>query len=94
MQVLSLLPVVSDPNLLVGVEHEDDAAVYAQGEARLARIDRATLEVSEPLGSPQRATGGGAASLPTGVTLIAGGEAADGSATDVWQLFSPALPAD
>ena len=73
---------------------EDDAAVYAQGEARLARIDRATLEVSEPLGSPQRATGGGAASLPTGVTLIAGGEAADGSATDVWQLFSPALPAD
>lgn len=73
---------------------EDDAAVYAQGEARLARIDRVTLEVSEPLGSPKRAAGGGAASLPTGVTLIAGGEAADGSATDVWQLFSPALPAD
>lgn len=73
---------------------EDDDAVYAQGEARLVRLDRASLEVSEPLGSPERATGGGAASLPTGVTLIAGGEAADGSATDVWQLFSPALPAD
>ncbi len=73
---------------------EDDDAVYAQGEARLLRLDRTSLEVSEPLGSPERATGGGAASLPTGVTLIAGGEAADGSATDVWQLFSPALPAD
>lgn len=73
---------------------EDDAAVYAQGEARLVRVDRATLEVSEPLGSPQRAAGGGAAVLPTGVTLLAGGEAADGSATDVWQLFSPALPGD
>lgn len=73
---------------------EDDAAVYAQGEARLVRLDRTTLEATEPLGSPQRATGGGAATLPTGVTLIAGGEAADGSATAVWQLFSPALPGD
>lgn len=73
---------------------EDDAAVYAQGEARLVRIDRTSLEVTEPPGSPARAVGGGAAILPTGVTLIAGGVQADGSATDVWQLFSPALPTD
>jgi hypothetical protein len=70
---------------------EDELAVYAQGEGRLVRIDRVSLEATEPAGSPQRATGGGAAILPTGVTLIAGGEAADGSATDVWQLFSPAI---
>lgn len=71
---------------------EDEGAVYAQGEARLVRVDRETLETSEPAGTPQRASGGGAAELPTGVTLIAGGVDADGAATDVWQLFSPAIP--
>ena len=32
MQVLSQLPVVTDPDLLVGIEQEDDAAVYRIGE--------------------------------------------------------------
>jgi len=73
---------------------EDDGAVYAQGEARLVRIDRSTLEATEPLGSPRRATGGGAAELPTGVVVLAGGEDADGAATDVWQVFSPALASE
>ncbi len=71
---------------------EDGGAVYAQGEAQLVRFDRGTLERSEPPGSPVRARGGGSAVLPTGTTLIAGGEDADGSASAVWQLFSPALP--
>lgn len=70
---------------------EDSAAVYAQGEGRLFRFDRVTLEREEPSGSPQRATGGGAATLPTGVTIVAGGEDEDGAATEVWQLFSPEL---
>ena len=34
MQVLSQLPVVKDPNLLVGIETGDDAAVYRIGEDR------------------------------------------------------------
>lgn len=69
----------------------DSSAVYAQGEGRLFRFDRETLEREEPPGSPQRAAGGGAAILPTGVTVIAGGEDTDGAATEVWQLFSPEL---
>jgi len=70
---------------------EDSSAVYAQGEGRLFRFDRVTLEHEEPAGSPQRAIGGGGATLPTGVTIIAGGEDQDGAATEVWQLFSPEL---
>ncbi|MGH1343185.1 MAG: hypothetical protein ACRBN8_16625 [Nannocystales bacterium] len=70
---------------------EDSSAVYAQGEGRLFRFDRGTLEREEPSGSPQRATGGGAATLATGVTVIAGGEDQDGAATEVWQLFSPEI---
>ncbi len=71
---------------------EEDGAVYAQGESRLVRFDRATLERTEPPGGPVRARGGGAALMPNGTTLIAGGEDADGSASAVWQLFSPSLP--
>lgn len=70
---------------------EDTAAVYAQGEGRLFRFDRATVEREEPSGSPQRAAGGGSATLPTGVTIVAGGEDTDGAATAVWQLFSPEI---
>ncbi|MEM6291381.1 MAG: hypothetical protein AAGA54_08960 [Myxococcota bacterium] len=70
---------------------EDTAAVYAQGEGRLVRLDRATLEGSEPAGAPVRAVGGGLATMPTGVTIVAGGEDAEGAATRVWQVFSPDL---
>ncbi|MBV1858934.1 MAG: hypothetical protein KUG77_11025, partial [Nannocystaceae bacterium] len=70
---------------------EDSDAVYAQGEGQLLRFDRVTLEREEPSGSPQRAVGGGAATLPTGITIIAGGEDQAGAATEVWQLFSPEL---
>ncbi len=69
----------------------DTGAVYAQGEGRLVRFDRETLERAEPPQNPLRAIGGGAANLPTGVTIIAGGADTDGAATDAWQLFSPEL---
>ena len=50
MQVLSLLPVVSDPNLLVGVEHEDDAAVYriGQDQALVLTVDYFPPIVDDP----------------------------------------------
>jgi hypothetical protein len=69
----------------------DAVAVYAQGEGALqpfAVADWAPGEVLPAL----RARGGSTVELPTGATLVAGGEDQDGIPTSRMQVFTAALP--
>ncbi len=83
----SFLPAaLPDPRLL-----HDDVALYAQGEGRWFRIDRATEIVDEPNSAPLRARGGHLVSLATGATFVVGGVDQDGVALERWQVFTPAV---
>ncbi len=83
----SFLPAaLSDPRLFA-----DDVALYAQGEGRWFRVDRATNAVDEPNSAPLRARGGHLVSLATGVTFVVGGVDQDGGALERWQVFTPAV---
>lgn len=82
-----LLPVPLSAPLLL----PDEAAVYAQGEGRWVRIDRADLGVIEPPNPAPRATGGSLAVLPSGITLLVGGLDVDGTPLDRWYAFAPTV---
>jgi uncharacterized protein (TIGR00251 family) len=83
----SFLPApLPDPRLF-----SDDVALYAQGEGRWFRIDRATKAVDEPISAPLRARGGHLVSLTTGATFVVGGVDQDGVALERWQVFTPAV---
>lgn len=83
----SFLPIALPDPLLLG----DDVALYAQGEGRWFRIDRATQTVEEPNSAPLRARGGHLVSLANGATFLVGGVDQDGGALERWQVFTPAL---
>ncbi len=69
----------------------DPVAVYAQGEGRWLRVDRASGELDEPESSALRGRGGHLVSLATGVTFQVGGVDTEGASLDRWQVFTPAL---
>jgi len=70
----------------------DDVAVYAQGEGQLRPFTR---DAWAPIGMPLpalRASGGTALPLPTGATVLAGGQDTDAIPTARMQVFVPDLP--
>jgi D-serine deaminase-like pyridoxal phosphate-dependent protein len=69
----------------------DDAALYAQGEGRGLRIDRADLGITEPPDPAPRAAGGSLAPLPSGAMLLVGGLDLDGAPLDRWYAFAPTV---
>lgn len=83
----SLLPLALPDPLVFA----DDVALYAQGEGRWLRIDRADLGVTELPSPAVRATGGSVASLPSGAILFVGGLDVDGVPLDRWYAFAPTI---
>lgn len=84
-ELVDFLPVpMPDPRWL-----EDDAAVYAQGEGRLVRVDRESLAVQEDVAPALRASGGVVVPFDRGLTLLVGGLDVQGAPLDRWQVFSP-----
>jgi D-serine deaminase-like pyridoxal phosphate-dependent protein len=69
----------------------DETALYAQGEGRWLRIDRADLLVTEQPNPAPRATGGSLAPLPSGATLLVGGLGVEGTPLDRWYAFAPTV---
>jgi hypothetical protein len=67
----------------------DELAVYAQGGGRLIALARADLVATERMAASPRDTGGRVARLPTGLQLLVGGRAADGTPLPSWQVFAP-----
>ena len=83
----SFLPVALDDPMIVS----DETALYAQGNERWFRIDRATGELDEPDSAPLRARGGHWVRLANDATFLVGGVAEDGTPLDHWQVFMPAV---
>jgi uncharacterized protein (TIGR00251 family) len=67
----------------------DDVAVYAQGGGRLIALARGDLAATEREAASARDTGGHVARLPTGLELVVGGRAADGTPLSAWHVFAP-----
>jgi uncharacterized protein (TIGR00251 family) len=67
---------------------EDSDAVYAQGDGRLVRLERASLAVSEVETAP-RWSGGSCVRLPTGATFLVGGVSEDDTPVSTWEVFVP-----
>ncbi|HVI00633.1 MAG TPA: DUF167 family protein [Enhygromyxa sp.] len=83
----SFLPAaLADPKIFA-----DSVALYAQGESRWFRIERATMTVDEPDSATPRARGGHLVQLINGATFVVGGVDQDGVALDRWQVFTPAV---
>jgi hypothetical protein len=88
--VLTELPGLLLSPMAAPIWLRDDAAVYAQGTARLVRVGRNDLAATELTSASPRATGGSVATLSTGATFIVGGIDGAGAPLSGMWAFMPA----